>query len=297
MEDFVTSEFILKNAAERQLGLAVFENLYALFRAMANHLPDGQLIESETLSRHLTFPTNPMFKGVWNTRLSADEADTAIDDTIAWFKERSAPYFFWWTSGDSSPNDLEERLAKRGLISMEEQTQELAKGILSTQQGAPCMIADLNQMNEAVLTQMPGDFEIREVADEPALYNFKKVFVETYEIPEWAGQAWVDATLTIGIGKTPWRLFVGYLGSQPVATNLLFNGAGVASVYAIATVPSARGKGIGAAITLKPLLEAHDKEGYKYAVLFSTEMGVPIYKRIGFRMTDVGINRYLWRNS
>ena len=292
----MTSQFVLENATDGQLGLAVFENLYALFRAMATHLPGGQLVEEETLSRHLTFPTNPMFKGVWNTRLSEEEAEAAIDKTIAWFKKQDAPFFFWWTGGDTLPKDLEERLTKRGLISMEEQTQELAKGILSTKHGAPCMIADLSQMNESVLEQTPEDFVIREAANETEIYNFKKVFVETYEIPEWAGQAWVDATFKIGIGKTPWRVFVGYLNDKPVATNLLFNGGGVASVYAIATVPAARGKGIGAAITLQPLLESRE-QGYKYAVLFSTEMGVPIYKRIGFRMTDVRINRFLWRNS
>jgi ribosomal protein S18 acetylase RimI-like enzyme len=275
----------------------VFENLYALFRAMANKLPQGQLVEREKLSRHLTFPTNPMFKGVWATHLSADEADTAIDETIAWFKEQGAPYFFWWTGGNTSPGDLEERLAQRGMISMTEQTQELAKGILSTEQGSPCMVAELARMNETVLTQTPEGFLIKEIEDESELYDFKKVFVATYEIPEWAGQAWVDATLTIGIGKTPWKMFVGYLDGEPVATNLLFNGGGVASVYAIATVSSARGKGIGAAITLKPLLEARAQHGYQYAVLFSTEMGIPVYQRIGFRLTDIRINRYLWRNT
>ena len=131
----MTRDSILKDATDRELGLAVFENLYGLFRSMANHLPKGKLIERETFSRHLTFPTNPMFKGVWKTQLSEAEADAAIDDTIAWFKKQNAPYFFWWTGGDSSPGDLEGRLAKRGLISMEEQTQELAKGILSTEQG------------------------------------------------------------------------------------------------------------------------------------------------------------------
>jgi GNAT superfamily N-acetyltransferase len=286
---------ILTNATDRELGLAVFDNLYALFRAMAALLPEGQLLEGETISRHLTFPTNPMFKGVWKTHLSANEADAAIDEAIAWFKEQGTPYFFWWTGGDSSPNDLEERLAKHGMISMAEQTQELAKGILSSEQGSPCMVAELDRMDESVLTQTPRDFVIKEIADEPGLFDFKKVFVETYEIPEWAGQAWVDATLKIGIGKTPWRLFVGYWNNEPVATNLLFTGAGVASVYAIATVPSARGKGIGAAVTLKPLLEARDQQGYQYAVLFSTEMGIPVYKRIGFRLTEIRINRYLWR--
>jgi len=152
-------------------------------------------------------------------------------------------------------------------------------------------------MNEEALSQTPEGFMIKEITNESELLDFKKVFVETYEIPEWAGQAWVDATLKIGVDKTPWRMFVGYLNDEPVATNMLFNGGGVASVYAVATIPSARGKGIGGAITLKPLLEARDKNGYNYGVLFSTEMGVKVYERIGFRMTDARINRFLWRSG
>lgn len=73
---------ILTNATDDQLGLAVFENLYDLFRAMANNLPDSQLVEDEKVSRHFTFPTNPMFKGVWQTRLSENEADAVIDEVI-----------------------------------------------------------------------------------------------------------------------------------------------------------------------------------------------------------------------
>lgn len=292
----MSTKFILKNADDGQLGLAVFENLYDLFRAMAGGLPGSEIVEEEALSKHLTFPSNPMFKGVWGTHLSPDEADQAIDQTIAWFKERNAPFFFWWTGGKTTPHDLEDRLVKRGMISMEEQTKELAKGILSTERGAPCMVADLAHMNEAVLDQTPEDFFIQEVKNETSLYDFKQVFVDTYEIPDWAGQAWVDATLKIGIGKTAWKMYVGYIGGEAVATNMLFNGGGVASVFAVATIPSARGKGIGGAITLKPLLEARDM-GYQYAVLFATEMGVGAYKRIGFRMTETRINRYLWRSG
>jgi GNAT superfamily N-acetyltransferase len=156
------------------------------------------------------------------------------------------------------------------------------------------MVADLSQMNEAALELVPPGCTIEEIHDEQSLIDFKQVFVESYEIPEWAGQAWVDATRAVGIGKTPWKMYLGRLDGRPVATNMLFNGGGVASVYGVATVPSARGKGIGGAITLKPLLEARAM-GYHYAVLFSSEMGVHAYERIGFRLTGGRINRYLWR--
>lgn len=286
----------LFNPSEAELSSAVPENLYALFRAMAHGVSGAELVEGAGLSYHHSFPTNPMFKGVWRTQLSPAQVDEAIDETIAWFAARNAPFFFWWTDSRTTPDDLGERLQARGLLDMAEQQAALAPGIKQTELGAPCMAADLHRMDERAVTAAPAGFHIEEVATESALLDFKRVFLESYEIADWAGQAWVDATRAIGIGKTPWRMFVGYLDGSPVATNMLFNGAGVASLYAVGVVPAARGKGIGGAITLKPLLEARDL-GYRHAVLFSTEMAKSVYERIGFRFTGTSINRYLWRNG
>jgi GNAT superfamily N-acetyltransferase len=138
---------------------------------------------------------------------------------------------------------------------------------------------------------------LNDVQDEKDLQDFKQVLIDGYDIPPLMAEGWAQAALGFGIGKTPWRMVLGRLNGEPVASHIVFNGAGVVGVYGIAVVPSARGKGIGAALTLKPLLEARDNAGYNYAVLFSTEMGSPVYQRIGFRMTDIRINRYLWRNG
>lgn len=287
---------VLSNASDQALAEAVEENLFDLFRSMSDRLPGAEREETEALSKHFSSPTNPMFKGVWRTRLSESDADRAIDETIAWFQARQAPYFFWWTGRNSEPADLGARLAARGLLDMSEQQRTFASGIHQTALGAPGMAADLARVDESLLRAVPPGFVIDEVKDAPALEDFKRVFVESYAIPDWAGQAWVDATRTIGIGQTPWRMFVGRLDGRPVATTMLFCGGGVASVYAVATAPEARGKGIGAAITLAPLLEARSA-GYPYAVLFATEMAVTVYQRIGFREVPTRINRYLWRAS
>lgn len=283
----------LVDPSDAELGVAIEENLADLFRAMSR-LPGAELVEGSELSFHHAFPTNPMFAGVWGTRLPAERVDAAIDETIAWFDERDGPFFFWWSGPSTKPGDLAARLEARGLLSMQEQTAELAPGITATERGSPGMAADLVAVNEDVLAQAPGGFEIALVRDEPALLEFKRVFVEAYRIPEFAGQAWVDATLAFGIEEAPWRLYLGRLDGEPVATNMLFCGGGVASVYAVATVESVRGRGIGRAITLAPLLEAR-AEGYRHAVLFSTVMGVGAYRRIGFRQIDAWIDRHMWR--
>ncbi len=48
--------------------------------------------------------------------------------------------------------------------------------------------------------------------------------------------------------------------------------------------------------THKPLLEPPE-EGCRHAMLFSTDMAVRAYERIGFRYCGVRINRFLWRNE
>lgn len=286
----------LQHATPARLVTATEDNLVALFRAMADRLPGGDWDEAPALGRHHAFPTNPMFKGVWRTRLAAGDVDAAIDDTIRWFRDRGAPYFFWWTTDATTPADLGARLEARGLLSMEAQQHALASGIVQTHSGAPILVADLHAMHEAVLGAVPPGFTIEPVADDDALDAFRDVFVEVYGIPAWAGQAWADATRAIGIGRTPWRMFLGRLDGRPVATNMLFCGGGVASVYAVAAHSDVRGRGIGGAITLAPLLDAR-AEGYRYAVLFSTELGVGAYARIGFRPTGATLNRYLWRGE
>jgi hypothetical protein len=86
-ESLMTSNSILKNATDKQLGLAVQDNLFALFRAMTA-LPDSQIEETEKLSRHLASPMNPMYKGIWRTNLAPDEVEPAIHEVIDWFKSR-----------------------------------------------------------------------------------------------------------------------------------------------------------------------------------------------------------------
>jgi len=85
-----------------------------------------------------------------------------------------------------------------------------------------------------------------------------------------------------GIGlELPVRNYIGYLDSEPVATSTLFVSTGVAGVYNVATFEAARGKGIGAAITTKALVDGRDL-GYRIGILQSSDMGFSVYERMGF---------------
>lgn len=49
------------------------------------------------------------------------EADiaAAIEDTIAWFKQRNAPFFFWWVDLQATPVTLDAALQAHGLTAWE----------------------------------------------------------------------------------------------------------------------------------------------------------------------------------
>jgi ribosomal protein S18 acetylase RimI-like enzyme len=78
-----------------------------------------------------------------------------------------------------------------------------------------------------------------------------------------------------------WR-YVGYLSGAPVATAELTIGGGVAGLYNITTLEAYRRRGIGTALTLRPLLEARD-HGLRTGVLQAAPAGVGVYRQIGFR--------------
>lgn len=269
----------LVDPTEAQLGASVEGNLFALFRGAAT-LPGAEIVESGALSYHFASPTNPMFKGVWRTRLPEGRIDTIIDERIQWFRARRAPFFFWWTDPATTPSDLGRQLESHGLT-------------VFTEEG-PAMVADLGRMNEAVIAAAPRGLTIDEAMTEEDLAAFESVLVEGFGIPGPLAHGWIEAANGFGRGRSPWRLYLGRLDGRPVATNIVLNGAGVVGVYGISTVPAARGKGVGSAITLRPLLASRE-QGIRHAVLWSSPMAVGVYERIGFRIVGERIGRYIWR--
>lgn len=167
------------------------------------------MIENDSLSLHHAVPTNPMFKGVWRTRVSSEETETRIDEVLNWFDQRGAPSFFWWTDPQSQPVDLVARLTRRGF-----------DGNL---EGDPGMVMNLHDPNDNLYS--PGKFNIIQAVEQKSLEDWRDAFAEAFETAVSDGQAWMDATLSAKPENAPWDLYVGYLDGKPVSTSILFNGA------------------------------------------------------------------------
>jgi GNAT superfamily N-acetyltransferase len=77
-------------------------------------------------------------------------------------------------------------------------------------------------------------------------------------------------------------IYVGYADGSPVTSGLGWRSGRTIGVYSIATVPAARRRGFGAAMTARVVADGADT-GCDVAALQASEMGRPIYERQGFR--------------
>jgi GNAT superfamily N-acetyltransferase len=146
---------------------------------------------------------------------------------------------------------------------------------------SPCMSLDLEAWTEDV--RPIAGFRIERVWNRGLAADWSRAVRVSFGFPAFAIEAYTEAMIHCGFGPdSPFEHWVGYLDGTPVASATLFRCAGVAGLYNLATLPAARGRGIGAAITQAPLREARS-EGLRLAVLQASPAGYPIYVKLGFQ--------------
>jgi len=76
--------------------------------------------------------------------------------------------------------------------------------------------------------------------------------------------------------------YLAWMDDAPVATAMLMRTGDVAGIYSVGTLPEWRGRGIGEAVTWHAV-ERGRELGCTMASLQASEMGQPVYERMGFR--------------
>jgi GNAT superfamily N-acetyltransferase len=123
----------------------------------------------------------------------------------------------------------------------------------------------------------PADLVVEEVRDGAKLEVYERVFVEGYPVPElqpYKPGGMFDEHLLGGIA----RVWVASVDGRPVAGSMAINSRGVVAVEMVATLPEARGKGYGAAVTATAALSAPDLP----SALIASDDGRGVYERLGF---------------
>lgn len=195
--------------------------------------------------------------------LTTEAADAVIADSLQELRNHNVPGS-WHVGPSMRPADLGERLLAAGF----------------TYGGSePGMAVRLDQLVEP--PSVLGGLRISRVETDDVL----RVWAETLARGFGEGEKearWVASVYRrLGLAD-PWRHYVGWLDGEPVATTTIYLAAGVAGVYFVMTVPEARRRGIGAAITRAALQNARST-GARYGVLGSSPAGRSVYASLGFR--------------
>jgi GNAT superfamily N-acetyltransferase len=203
-----------------------------------------------------------VFNNAVRARFSPETVEARLDEIIGTYRRRNLS-LLWWVGPSSQPSDLGQRLLARGLVGPEP---------------VPAMAADLSSISLET-PSVPGLDIVPLEGD--AMRAYADVIRRTNAWEQNVTDAYQGLMSAIP-GDGAMIRHLGYLNGEAVATAaVVLHPHNVVGVYNICTVPEARRMGIGAAMTLAGLREAHAR-GARTAVLQASEMGAGIYRAMGF---------------
>jgi GNAT superfamily N-acetyltransferase len=243
---------------------AMDENLWA-FWCDYGRGPGAELHEGPDLRWFASGVPLAVFNAVPQVQLLEDAVEPALARIQVVADRRRVPAM-WWVGPNSRPANLGGQLERHGL--------SLARVMMG-------MAVNLETLDR--VATLPADFHIERVHGSEMQRLWARVLGSGSGFGEEAARVLMDLEPTL-LNEDYIRKprYIGFLSDRPVATSALVPAAGVAGIYAVSTIPEARQRRIGAAMTIVPLLEART-QGYSVGILQATLMGHPVYQRLGFQ--------------
>jgi ribosomal protein S18 acetylase RimI-like enzyme len=254
---------ILASPSESELVRAINANLVEQFRYLASSSM-GEVYDGPDLSWWLTGLQHPWLNGVQTASLPQSSAHHRVQSVISHFRAKQVAGISWWSEPGIETRKLGAFLVPHGFIYHE---------------GPPGMAINLQTLNPDL--SAPSDLRIEPVGDLDTLRQWVHTFIAGFGfLPSSTEDVLFDTCIGLGF-DLPMRSYLGFLGGKPVATSQLFLFAGVAGIACVATLPEARRRGVGTALTLAALRDARSM-GYRIGVLQAAPMGLGVYRRLGF---------------
>jgi ribosomal protein S18 acetylase RimI-like enzyme len=197
-----------------------------------------------------------------------------VQEAIAYFSAQWVTGFILWPAVDVNAAAWKADLAAQGF---------------HYDANTPGMAVELARLPDS--TPHAAGLVIRPVEDLATLRLWTRIHAAGFGMPPSTTGPIYDLLASLGADR-PLRFYLGYLDGQPVAISTLFLESDVAGIYDVATLPEARRKGIGAAMTLAPLL-AMREAGCRVGILQSSAMGYYVYLRLGF-VTVCKMEHFFW---
>ncbi len=250
---------------------SIDENLFS-YISNIGRLPNAELYNDAKIKWVLTDIPHPLFNNVIRAQIETETIDATILSLIEKAKSRKTP-LLWWISPTTQPSDLGKHLVKHGFVDDGQ---------------IPGMAIDLTSLKGDF--RLPTGLTIQKVRDDESMRIWSEIFTEGFGLPEFVTESTHN---TIGIADSnTTTAYLGWMNDKPVATSLLVLAGGVAGIYNVTTIPSARRKGVGTYMTRAGLQDAQER-GYKVGILEATLMGVSMYRKLGFQEV-CQISAFVW---
>lgn len=217
-------------------------------------------------------PGNNILRACWGD----EGAEQRIDALYAQIG-RYAAEMEWLLFPCDQPADLGRRLEARGMPGG---------------RGGNWLWIDLD--NLAPAPGVPDGFHIEQVRDDRGMAEW--VFTSEAgfgsKLP-----GFYNAYARHGYGSEAASLhYTGYLGNIPAASATILDAGDTAAIYDLSTLPGYRGQGIGGALSHRLLVETR-RRGYKQTWIWSSDMAMSVYQKLGFVEADFGVRAYLWKKD
>ncbi len=191
--------------------------------------------------------------------------EDSVERIFRHFERRGVP-FVWLLHPSASPNGLPEALRRRGFDAVEPITG---------------MTADLHDLPPVPVAT---GVDVQAVTTPAQVEAYMDLVAARWGVPDAARRhhAALGAIVRLDDAASPNRAWLALRDGQPVAKAFTHDGAGVVGLYGMATVPAARGLGLGRLLGLTALHDARAR-GIRTGILHATPMAVGLYERMGFR--------------
>lgn len=202
-----------------------------------------------------------MYNGVVWTRLSARQADEQVPALVEQFRFQGLPAI-WRIDEATEPDNLVDRLAALGC-------QPVPDGV--------CMGADLTALARE-MSRFPG-LTVDRVTTRRELDDWIEIWSLTSGESRGPREA-LYRGLDLGM-RQPLHHYVARIDGRPAGVAELFLGQRAAGLYSLAVAPTFRGRGIGTALVLSPLMVARAL-GYDVGVVRPAPETERMFEHLGF---------------
>jgi ribosomal protein S18 acetylase RimI-like enzyme len=204
------------------------------------------------------------YNGVFRSRLQSAEVATVASQTLELGVTRGVPVA--WRVTPTTPPSTSEALDAAGW---------------RTARRTPIMAIDLYGGPPPIA---PHNVAVEEVTG-ASLGDWSRVVAVAFGCPEEYVHGPAAYDRDVGLpGETPLRRFLARVDGEPVAASALLPGpagSGVAGVFCVGTLEASRGRGLGSFMTTVAM-QAAAAVGATVAVLQASDLGIGVYRRLGF---------------